>query len=485
VVAASPLAGSGITTTAWSPRLDPSASGQAVTGDNRRVGVDTECGVGYRILAPERWRTAVNLEGWNLRTKSAATMIAVAAMLGGVGAGCDKMRGDGSDKKAGTGSADGTGGGTGAGTGTGTGASPGTGSAAPTGAILIGEYGSMTGAEATFGQSTHNGIMLAVEERNAAGGVKGRKIAVKNYDDAGKTQEAGNAVTRLITQDNVVAILGEVASSLSLAGGAVAQEKGVPMISPSSTNEEVTELGDMISRVCFVDGFQGYVAAKFARENLKAAKVAILTDKSSAYSVGLANEFQKAFTGMGGKIVTQQTYNKGDVDYGAQLTSIRGESPDAVFLPGYYTDVGNIAIQARKLGIKAPFLGGDGWDSPQLAAIGGKAIEGSYYSNHYSHEEQRPEVQEFVAKYQKKYGAVPDGLAALGYDAARVLFDAMERAPSLDGKPLAAAIAETKDFPGVTGKITIDENRNAKKAAVVLQMKDGKPTFAASIPAQE
>ena len=230
----------------------------------------------------------MNLEGWNQSSKAAATALAFVACLAGGALGCDKMRGDGGKKN---GSGSGT-----AASGTGTGA--GTGTAAPpsTGAILVGEYGSMTGAEATFGQSTHNGIMLAVNERNAAGGVLGRKIDIKSYDTAGKTQEAGNAVTRLITQDHVVAILGEVASSLSLAGGAVAQEKGVPMITPSSTNEEVTELGDMISRVCFIDGFQGYVVARFARDNLKATKIAVLTDKSAAYSVGLAEQFSKAFT---------------------------------------------------------------------------------------------------------------------------------------------------------------------------------------------
>jgi branched-chain amino acid transport system substrate-binding protein len=362
---------------------------------------------------------------------------------------------------------------------TGTGGS--TGGTPSTGAILIGHYGSMTGAQATFGSSTDNGIRLAVEERNAAGGVKGRKIEVKTLDTAGKAQEAGSAVTRLITQDHVVALLGEVASKLSIAGGEVAQHYKVPMITPSSTNEVVTQIGPMISRVCFVDGFQGYVGAKFAHDDLKATKVAILYDQANDYSIGLAKNFKEAFVKMGGTITSEQTYKEGDSDHSAQLGTIRDSNPEAIFLPGYYTDVANIARQARKVGIKAPFLGGDGWDSTKLTELGGDAIEGSYYSNHYSHEDTRPEVTTFVSTYKAKFGSVPDGLAALGYDAARVLFDAMERAPSLGGEDLAKAIAETKDFPGVTGKITMDANRDAHKQAVVLQIKGGKPTFVTSI----
>lgn len=347
--------------------------------------------------------------------------------------------------------------------------------------ILIGEFGSMTGSEATFGQSTHNGLMLAVKEQNAAGGVKGKKIAVKSYDDQGRAQEAGTAVTRLITDDKVVAVIGEVASSLSIAGGRVAQQYKVPMISPSSTNPAVTQIGDMIFRVCFLDSFQGFVAAKFARENLKIEKVAVLYDQAQAYSKGLAGDFKKNYTSLGGKIVTEQAYSGGDQDFSAQLTTIRDAGADAVFLPGYYTDVGNIHLQARKLGLKVPFIGGDGWDSSQLAAIGGASVEGSYYSNHYSPDEARPAVQEFVKKYQTEYGAVPDGLAALGYDAGKLLFDAMGRAEALDGPTLAKAIAATKSFKGVTGDFSIDENRDAKKSAVVVVMKGGKPAYVATV----
>lgn len=349
------------------------------------------------------------------------------------------------------------------------------------GPIVVGHYGSMTGAEATFGQSTDKGVRLAIEERNARGGVRGRPVELYTIDDAGKSQEAGTAVTRLITERHVHAIIGEVASSLSKAGGAVAQKYGVPMISPSSTNESVTKIGDRISRVCFIDAFQGYVVAKFARENLKAQKVGILYDQQQAYSKGLAQEFDKAFRDMGGTVTTMQAYTGGDINLSAQLQSLKDTQPEAIFLPGYYTDAGTIARQARKLGITVPMLGGDGWDSEKLTEIGGDAIEGSYYANHYSFEETRPAVQEFVKRFEKRWGVVPDGLAALGYDATGVLFDAMERALSLACADLAPAIAATKNFPGVTGTITLDQDRNPVKSAVILQVKCGKPHYAATV----
>ncbi len=344
--------------------------------------------------------------------------------------------------------------------------------------IVIGHYASMTGKEATFGKSTDNGIRLAIEEINAAGGLNGRKIEVKTYDTKSESKEAGIAVTRLITDDRVVALLGEVASGLSLAGGAVAQQYGVPMISPSSTNPNVTRGRDMVFRVCFIDPFQGLVVAKFAREHLKKAKVAVLYDQTAPYSKGLRDEFVKNFKALGGEIVSDQAYSGGDSDFGAQLSKIKAAGPQAIFVPGYYTDVGNIAKQARKLGIGAdiPLLGGDGWDSEELGKIGGEAIEGSYYSNHYAPDQNTPEVVEFVRKYQAKFdGATPDGLAALGYDAAKVMFDAMKRCQTatngLKGKDLAKAIAETKGFKGVTGTISIDANRDAQKSAVVVQMR--------------
>ncbi len=353
-------------------------------------------------------------------------------------------------------------------------------SAADDAPILVGHYASMTGSEATFGVSTDNGIKLAIDEFNAAGGLSGRRIKLITYDNQGKAQESTTAVTRLITQDRVAAILGEVASSRSIAGGQVAQRYGVPMITPSSTNPQVTEIGDMISRVCFIDPFQGYVCARFSRDYLKANRAATLFNRAQAYSTGLNDNFKQAFKEMGGEIVSDQAYGDGDADFSAQLTSIREQNPDVIFIPGYYTEVVNIARQARGLGITAPLLGGDGWDSEELKNAG-DALDGCFYSNHYSHEEQRPEVQEFVTKYKAAYGKVPDGLAALGYDAARLLFDAMKRAKSLDGKDLAARIAESRDFRGVTGIISIDAKRNAVKPAVMLRLTGGVPSYVSTV----
>jgi branched-chain amino acid transport system substrate-binding protein len=347
--------------------------------------------------------------------------------------------------------------------------------------IVLGHYATLTGSEATFGRSTDNGIQLAVDEINKAGGINGLKVRVITYDDKGEKPEAGTAVTRLVTKDNVVAVLGEVASSLSLAGAPVCQEYGIPMVTPSSTNEAVTEVGEMIFRVCYVDSFQGYVCAKFAREGLKANKAALLFDQTQAYAVGLQDAFAKAFTQQGGEIVSKQSYGRGDPDFSAQLTAIRGTQPDVIFIPGYYTDVGNIAIQARKLGINAPLLGGDGWDSEKLAEIGGDAINGSYYSNHYSPQDPDPHVQDFIKTYSARFNGTPDGLAALGYDAAKILCQAIEKAGSTEGEKIAAELAKTTDFAGVTGKISIDAKRDAVKPAVILEMKNGVPTYVTTI----
>jgi branched-chain amino acid transport system substrate-binding protein len=340
--------------------------------------------------------------------------------------------------------------------------------------IRIGEVGSMSGSEATFGISTHEGLQLAIKEQNAKGGIKGRKIELISLDDQGKPEEAAVATTKLITQDKVMAIVGEVASSRSLAMAPIAQKHKIPMVSPSSTNPKVTEVGDYIFRVCFIDPFQGSVMAKFASDTLKVKKVAILRDVKSDYSVGLSNFFTDAFKKSGGEIVVDQSYSSGEVDFNSQLTSIRAKKPDAIFIPGYYTEVGLIAKQARKLGIKVPLLGGDGWDSEKLFEIGGKALNNGFFSNHYSQNDQSPAVQNFIKNYKAVYNKIPDGLAAMGYDAGMVLFAAMERAKTLTPADTRDALANTKDFQAVTGKITIDSKRNASKPAVVLEVKDGK-----------
>jgi branched-chain amino acid transport system substrate-binding protein len=336
--------------------------------------------------------------------------------------------------------------------------------------IKLGEVGSMTGSEATFGISTHRGIEMAIEQANAAGGVKGKKLALVSMDDQGKPEEAATAVTKLITQDQVTAILGEVASGRSMAMAPIAQQYKIPMVTPSSTNPKVTEFGDHIFRVCFIDPFQGTVMAKFASENLKIKKVAILRDVKNDYSVGLANFFAETFQKLGGEIVLDQSYSSGDMDFKSQLTAIRSKSPEAIFVPGYYTEVGLIGRQARELGLKVPLMGGDGWDSPKLHEIGGEALNGSFFSNHYSQEDQSPQVQTFITTFKAKHGTTPDGLAAMGYDGARVLIEAMGRAKSLSSADIREALAQTKDFLGVTGKITIDEKRNAVKSAVVVKV---------------
>ncbi len=339
--------------------------------------------------------------------------------------------------------------------------------------LLIGEVGAMTGAEATFGISTHQGIELAFKEINAAGGVKGKKLKLVSLDDQGKPEEAATATTRLITQDKVIAVLGEVASNKSLAMAPIAQQYKIPMITPSSTNPDVTKKGDYIFRVCFIDPFQGTVVAKFAREHLKAKEVAILKDVKNDYSVGLTEFFTKTFEKLGGKVTIVQSYSANDIDFKAQLVAIRAKKPDAIFIPGYYTDVGLIARQARGLNIKVPFLGGDGWDSPKLKEIGGDAMSNAYFSNHYSAEDKSPIVQGFIEKYKKDYGSVPDGLAALGYDAAKILAQSLERAKSSSAADLRDAIAATKDFAGVTGRITIDTDRNTVKSAAIIRVEKG------------
>jgi branched-chain amino acid transport system substrate-binding protein len=347
--------------------------------------------------------------------------------------------------------------------------------------LLLGEVGSLTGSEAAFGISTRDGIAMAIDEANEAGGVKGKKLAVRVYDDQSKPEEAASAVTRLITQDKVLVVLGEVASSNSLAMAPKAQEAKVPMISPSSTNPKVTEVGDYIFRVCFIDPFQGSVMAKYAHEELKFKDVAILTDKKSAYSEGLTEVFQRKFAELGGKVVAVESYAKGDTDFRAQLTNIKKLKPQGLYVPGYYQDVAVIAEQAKELGLKVTMMGGDGWDSAKLFELGGSAVDGSYVSNHYSADDPTPRVQEFIKKYQARYKTTPDSLAALGYDAARVAIEAMKRASELTGPAIRDQIAATKDFPGVAGTITLDEKRNPVKPAVVLKVEAGAFKYVATV----
>jgi len=345
------------------------------------------------------------------------------------------------------------------------------GSQSGSGPIAVGYYGDMTGNTATFGNSTKEGIDLALEEINQTPPL-GRTLEIHTEDDQGKPDQAASVVTKLITQNQVVAVIGEVASSNSLAAAPICQKEKIPMISTASTNEQVTQVGDHIFRICFIDPFQGAVMAKFAANTLKAKTAAILTDVKSDYSTGLSKSFKETFTQGGGKIVAEQSYSNGDINFNAQLGTFKQANPDVVFVPGYYNEVGTIGRQARDMGIKVPLLGGDGWDSPELFKSAGTALEGCYFSNHYSPESTEPAVQEFIKKFKAKYSdRTPDAMAALGYDTAKILADSIKRAGSTDSAALRDAIAQTKDFAGVTGTITLDENRNAKKPAVVLQIK--------------
>jgi branched-chain amino acid transport system substrate-binding protein len=349
--------------------------------------------------------------------------------------------------------------------------------------ILVGEYGSLTGGIATFGISTRDGSQQAFDEINAAGGVLGKKIRLMVEDDQSKPEEVGTVVTKLINQAHVTSMLGHVASSYSLAAAPICQANKVPMITPSSTNPRVTQIGDYIFRVCFMDNFQGAVMAKFAWDTLKAKRVAILVDIRNDYSVGLQGVFREQFKSRGGQIVAEQSFSQGDSDFHAQLTQIKSTNPDAIYVPGYYTEVGTIAHQAKELGLNAPLLGGDGWDSPKLWEIGGTALNGCYFSDHYSTDDPSPAVQKFVTDYKKRYNnQLPDALAALAYDAAKILADAMTRAGSTDGTKVRDAIAATKDYQGVTGKITIGPDRNAVKPAVVLKVENGKYVLVETIP---
>jgi branched-chain amino acid transport system substrate-binding protein len=347
--------------------------------------------------------------------------------------------------------------------------------------IKIGQFASLTGKEASLGQSSNKGTMMAIDDLNAAGGVLGRPLLLVTEDTQSKPGETATVVKKLISRDKVVALLGEVASSRSLEAAPIAQAAKVPMISPASTNPKVTETGDYIFRTCFIDPFQGPVMARFAREHLKAKRVALVVSNSSAYSIGLAKFFRESFVANGGTIVLEQKYSEGDKDFKAQLTAIKAAGVDAVFNPGYYNEGALIVRQARDLGLTLPIFGADSWEAEALIELGGKAVEGAYLCSHYSPEDPSPRVQNFVAAYKKRFGSTPDSNASLGYDSVLVLVDAIRRAGTTERNALREAIATTRDFMAVTGKITIDSERNASKNAVIVQVRNGKFEFVQSM----
>jgi branched-chain amino acid transport system substrate-binding protein len=350
--------------------------------------------------------------------------------------------------------------------------------AASAGDIPVGVYAALTGSEAAFGQATLQGVKLAAEEINKSGGVLGRKVRLVVEDDQGKAEEAASVVTKLITRDDVIAVIGENSSNQSLAAAPICQSNGVPMISPSSTNPNVTKKGDFIFRVCFTDPYQGKALAAFVRDNLKANTAAILKDNKNDYSVGLAEFFSKNFIAGGGRIVAEQSYSGGDTEFRPQLTAIKNTNPDVLFLPGFYTDVGQIAIQTRDLGITVPMVGGDGWDSPTVIQIGGKSIDGSYFSDHYFVGDPRPIVQRFVSAIRQRYGHNPEANAALGYDALHILADAIKKSGSLDKKKIRDNVAATQNYQGVSGVITMGPDRDPIKPVAMIKIQNGQMTFA-------
>jgi len=340
--------------------------------------------------------------------------------------------------------------------------------------VRIGVFMSLTGDTANFGISSVNGIKMAADEINTAGGINGKQIELLVQDDRSDASEAATIVTKFVTQDMVHAILGEVASSRSIAAAPIAQNAKIPMLTPSSTNPEVTKKGDYIFRSCFIDPVQGAAIAQFGAKSLNAKRAALMVARNQDYSTGLEKVINETFKKLGGEIVVTQSYQSGDQDFNAQITSIKGANPDVIFVPGYYGDVGLFAKQARDKGITVPLVGGDGWDSPSLYQIGGAALNGCYFSNHYSPDDADPAVQKFVSDYKARYnGTVPDALAATAYDAARILFDAIKRANSLEGAAIRDALAATKEFPGVTGKVTFNENRDAVKPIVMIKINEG------------
>jgi branched-chain amino acid transport system substrate-binding protein len=347
--------------------------------------------------------------------------------------------------------------------------------------IKFGAMTCLTGALSTFGVSSIQGARLAVEEINAAGGTLGQPIQLIVEDSGSKAGETSTITRKFISQDKVVAILGDLTSSATMEGAPLAQAAKIPLLTPSATNVAITQVGNYIFRSCFIDPFTGKIMAKFALDHLHTKKAIVMTDVKQDYSVGLADAIRHYFTQDGGEIAATFSYSSGDTNFRTQLTGIRIEHPDVVFLPGYYTEAALILREARQLGITCPFVGGEGWDSPALVEVAGKAAEGSYYTDHFSASDPEPKVQKFVQTYLAKYGGVPDALAALWYDGARLLSEATKRAGSTDAAKIRDALAATRDFEGVTGRISIDENRNASKPGVILKIDNGRPEMVQQI----
>lgn len=348
--------------------------------------------------------------------------------------------------------------------------------------IRIGQYGAFTGKDADFGLAARKGVILAVEEANAAGGVLGRQLELRTEDNQSKLGESATIAKKFVSRDKVVAVLGGNTSSNSLEAAPVYQSAKIPMIAITSTNPRVTEIGNYIFRVCFIDPFQGAALAKFARDTLKVKRVAVLTSVNNAYSVGLSKVFRERFIAGGGTIAAEQKHSEGDKDFRAQLTAAKAAGAEAILHSGNYTEGALICKQARELGFTGALFGGDAWEGPNLVTIGGAAVEGVYYSTHASAETPTPIMQSFVQRYRTRWnGETPNSTTTLGYEAALLLCDALRRAGTTESGALRDALAATKDFPGVTGSISLDEKRNASKPAMIIVVKDGQAKFVEAV----
>lgn len=344
--------------------------------------------------------------------------------------------------------------------------------------IKIGLNYELSGDNATYGQSFVEGIELAAEQINKAGGINGKEIVFVKYDNKSEPAEATTLATRLMTQDDVAVVLGPATSGAFKATIPVATQNKVPVASGSATADDVTVddsgVKEYAFRICFSDSYQGTAMAKFALDNLSAKKAVVIMDSSSDYGKGLAENFVKTFEEGGGTIVAQEAYVAKDTDFNAILTKIKGQDFDVIFVPGYYNEAGLIIKQARAQGIDVPILGADGFDSPVLLELAGaEALNNVYFSNHYSALDQDPKVAQFIKDFKAKYNKEPDAFSALGYDLLKFVADAIGRAENLDGESVKNALAATKDFEGVTGSFSIDENHNAVKDIVVIELKDG------------
>ena len=350
--------------------------------------------------------------------------------------------------------------------------------------IKIGMVYELTGNTASYGTSAANGAKLAFKEINASGGVLGKQIKIVSADNKGEPSESANAMSKVISQDKVVAVTGFTVSSCGIAASAVAEANKIPFVAAATVNPKVTfdertgKVKDYTFRACFIDSFQGTVGANFALNGLKASKTAIMTDSSSDYSKGLTDIFRSTYVKAGGKIVAEESYLQKDQDYKPILTKIKAQNPDLLYIPGYYEDVGKIIKQARELGMTIPVLGADAWDSPVLVEMGGaKPLNNTYFTNFYSIEDKNPVSNAFVEAYKKEYGQTPDSMAAMGYDAAKLLVDAIKRADSTDAKKIKEALAATKNFSSVSGEMSLNERHDAVRGVVIIELKDGKQVY--------